>query len=987
MNVDSNVWVNLAATSGADGNAANWQRARIISVDAVPTKTKAGLPQVKFVVRLQDERGNLKSANESITSALVNGSISEYEAVKIRNLSDDDPKEVIDDLIVLHHLHEPAILNCLQVRFKCKNVYTNTGPILIAVNPFAKLPIYSLDKVTQYRDAGEEMAKSGVGRHLPPHVFQIADQAYRNMLDSFVGGNYAGCNQSILVSGESGAGKTETTKFIMRYLADVTAGASNDTNSTTVPPSTAKLACNQKGGIEQQVLQSNPILESFGNAKTLRNNNSSRFGKFIEINFASSSVMSLYISGATIRTYLLEKVRLVFQCTGERNYHCFYEMIKGSNEDEKIRRGLSSTEDFNYLNQSGCDERSDDVDDTDQFQLLHTAFTTLAFPLSEQNLVFDVTAAVLHIGNLSFVATETSGIQTEDGGCRLADSCMANAAKCCELLGLEVEKLERALCEKFVVAKDDTYIKKLQVSEAEYSRDTMAKSLYGALFSWLVMRVNSAIQDGSDPGTDGPKKRKKSLSKGRIAFIGVLDIFGFESFATNSFEQLCINYTNETLQQHFNQFIFKHEQNLYEQEQIRWDFISFPDNKETLELLEMKQKGIFSVCDEQVKFPWSTATSLVNKLYESCGSHPQFQAGGYEKARSLFVVKHFAGPVCYDSTNFLDKNRDVIRSDIVKIVKSSTNSLVLQLLSFFRVDDSDSAEPTGGGGAPKSPRAGSASSAASKVQTLGAEFRKQLEELMSNINTTSPHYIRCIKPNTENKGGLFEPSLVLGQLRCGGVLEAVRVTRAGFPNRYSYEEFYKQYRCLVCTNQKFAFTSSLSDALARTITEDIVNKLASLVVSSPNFKSAQVGNGTADPKVVAGIQMGLTLVFLRRPCFDELEHKRMELQRYSVIRIQSHYRMRLKRRFYELCRGAVLYIQCNFRVYRAIKLKIHFRKQKAAAYLVRVGRGYLARSLVSRLFGCIMVIQLFFRVRLAKQKTNELRRNYRSTILAAWFRM
>jgi myosin-5 len=983
MNVDTNVWVNLS-TEG------NWVRARITSPieGPLPAKSKQGLPQFKFTLRLQDDRGNLKPGNTetSVVTTAVNGSSSEYEAVKIRNLSDDDPKEIIDDLIVLHHLHEPSILHVLQSRFKVKNVYTNTGPILIAVNPFAKLAIYSMERVTQYRLAGEEMAKTGINQHLPPHVFQIADQAYRNMMDHFLSGDYSLCNQSILVSGESGAGKTETTKFIMRYLADVTTmGSSSDSSVNNSNKQS------QRGGIEQQVLQSNPILESFGNAKTLRNNNSSRFGKFIEINFASSNVKSLYISGATVRTYLLEKVRLVYQCTGERNYHCFYEMIKGSPSEDKERRGLTETANFKYLNQSGCDERSDDVDDVEQFQLLRSAFDTLAIPAVEQNLVFDITAAVLHIGNIGFASTQSDGVQTEDGGCCISNESLSNAQKCCELLGLEVNKLEAALCEKLVVAKDDTYIKKLQVSEAEYSRDTMAKSLYGALFSWLVMRVNTAIRDG--PPADGDSntvtttttaKRKKSLTKSRIAFIGVLDIFGFESFATNSFEQLCINYTNETLQQHFNQFIFKHEQTLYEQEEIRWDFISFPDNKETLDLLEAKQKGIFSVCDEQVRFPWSTATSLCNKLYESCGSHPQFHAGGYEKARSLFVVKHFAGPVCYDATNFLDKNHDVIRGDIVKIVKSSTNPLVSHLMPFFRVDDTD----TENNAPNKSPRGGASSSAASKVQTLGAEFRKQLEELMTNIGTTSPHYIRCIKPNTENKGGVFDAALVLGQLRCGGVLEAVRVTRAGFPNRYTFEDFYKQYRCLVYRKQKFAFADGMSESAVRTLTEDLVNKVAALVVSSPAFKPSISGNTTiTDNRIIAGIQIGLTLVFLRRPCFDELEHRRMELQRHSIIHIQSQYRMVLKRRFFELCRGAALYIQCNFRVHVAWNKKIQLRKAKAARLLNRIARGMIARKKASKLRYCILVVQLFARVLLAKGKTRTLRRNYRATRLAAWIRM
>lgn len=419
----------------------------------------------------------------TITSFQTDKSSSEFDHVKLRNSADDAPSNGINDLTVLTHLHEPAILYCLQNRYTQKIVYTNTGPILIAVNPFERLQIYSQSTVREYQVLGEsKSSKSSVT--LPPHVFQIADNAYRNMVSSLQANSQQGTNQSILVSGESGAGKTETTKFIMQYLADIVQEkkVGVETNTKSIP------------GVEEQMLQSNPILESFGNARTLRNDNSSRFGKFIEMGFSTKDDFKLSICGAVIRTYLLEKVRLVFQSSGERNYHCFYELIRGSSQERRSYLGLTEIEDFYYINQSGCDQRQDGVDDGAQYNSLVAAMQVLNFSKEEQESALNTVAGVLHIGNLKFREDNKGGELGE--GCCFSDACSSNVHFVCKLLGWERPLLESSLCEKFVKAKDDSYTKRFSVVEAESNRDSLAKIIYGALFDWLgkyKLKLNAFI--------------------------------------------------------------------------------------------------------------------------------------------------------------------------------------------------------------------------------------------------------------------------------------------------------------------------------------------------------------------------------------------------------------------------------------------------------------------------------------------------------------
>ncbi|VAH77128.1 unnamed protein product [Triticum turgidum subsp. durum] len=435
------------------------------------------------------------------------------------------PPGGVDDMTRLSYLHEPGVLQNLATRYELNEIYTYTGSILIAVNPFQRLlHLYDTHMMEQYKgaDFGE----------LSPHVFAIADVAYREMINE-------GKNNSILVSGESGAGKTETTKMLMRYLAHL--GGRSGVEGRTV---------------EQQ---SNPVLEAFGNAKTVRNNNSSRFGKFVEIQFDKTG----RISGAAIRTYLLERSRVCQINTPERNYHCFYFLCAAPPEDTQ-RYKLADARSFHYLNQSSCIE-VEGINDAEEYLATRRAMDIVGINEEEQEAIFRVVAAVLHIGNINFAKgkeVDSSVIQDDNSRFHL------NTAS--ELLECDCNNLEKALITREIVTPEEIITRTLDPESALASRDALAKTIYSRLFDWIVEKINVSI--GQDPNS-------KQL-------IGVLDIYGFESFKINSFEQLCINYTNEKLQQHFNQHVFKMEQEEYTREEINWSYIEFVDNQDVLDLIE-----------------------------------------------------------------------------------------------------------------------------------------------------------------------------------------------------------------------------------------------------------------------------------------------------------------------------------------------------------------------------------------------------------------
>ncbi|KAG8487089.1 hypothetical protein CXB51_020641 [Gossypium anomalum] len=624
------------------------------------------------------------------------------------------PPGGVDDMTKLSYLHEPGVLQNLKTRYELNEIYTYTGNILIAINPFQRLPhIYDSHMMQQYKGApfGE----------LSPHVFAVADVAYRAMINESK-------SNSILVSGESGAGKTETTKMLMRYLAFL--GGRVATEGRTV---------------EQQVLESNPVLEAFGNAKTVRNNNSSRFGKFVEIQFDKHG----RISGAAIRTYLLERSRVCQVSDPERNYHCFY-LLCAAPAEEVEKYKLGKPQSYHYLNQSRCYELVG-VSDAHDYLATRRAMDIVGISEKEQEAIFRVVAAILHLGNIVFAkGKEVDSSVPKD------DQAKFHLNTTAELLMCDVKALEDALCKRVMVTPEEVIKRSLDPQSATVSRDGLAKTLYSRLFDWLVDKINNSI--GQDPNSN--------------FLIGVLDIYGFESFKANSFEQFCINFTNEKLQQHFNQHVFKMEQEEYTKEKINWSYIEFVDNQDVLDLIEKKPGGIVALLDEACMFPKSTHETFANKLYQTFKNHKRFIKP--KLSRTDFTIAHYAGDVLYQSDQFLDKNKDYVVPEHQDLLGVSKCPFVAGLFPPLPEETSKS----------------------SKFSSIGSRFKLQLQQLMETLNSTEPHYIRCVKPNNQLKPAIFENQNIMQQLRCGGVLEAIRISMAGYPTRKPFFEFINRFGLL-----------------------------------------------------------------------------------------------------------------------------------------------------------------------------------------------
>ena len=749
------------------------------------------------------------------------------------------------DLITLTHLHEPSVVECLSHRYLQDEIYTFTGPVLLALNPFQSLRgLYGEATMKKYWDHAE---KSNARDTLPPHVYSIADASFRSMMrkldESLEEEAPQGCDQSILVSGESGAGKTVTAKFVMKYLAALSQRATaahkapqkrayalvaeqrkaqqeqqenthmgtppswkhqnQQQNSWTTPSNTRQTDRNCRDGgldaattltgsasnsIEAQVLQSNPILESFGNARTVRNDNSSRFGKFIEMQFTRYGKLV----GAQIETYLLEKVRIVTQSIGERNYHIFFELLSGGMDARELRQFfLASTatpEDFR-ITASGTYDRRDGVSDLDTYRALRNAMNTMKFPAREQKDIFSVTAAILHASNLNFI--DLGGEESS------LDERNVHLAPVCHLLGVTAGDLNRALCYFSITAgKDVTVERSLTLEKAEKGLEGLLKATYGALFAYLVRRINSSIAFGSDKrrnsseddaSVEGEESKESTEWLRPVASIGVLDIFGFESFNTNSFEQICINYCNEALQQQFNAFVLKNEQEEYKREGIEWSFIEFPENQDVLDLIEKRGSGILSILDDQCRAPGTSDKSFALDVYKKCQDQARFTATRKQTATLHFSVQHYAGPVEYTTAGFTEKNRDELPKEAIELLANSMNPFVQKLADVL--NDSSSSGQSDASATPFK------SSSVSRT-TVGGQFRRQLRELRSKIDLTSPHYIRCLKPNDLLVPDHYDTAVVAEQLKCGGILEAVRVARAGFTQHYPHADFVRRYRTL-----------------------------------------------------------------------------------------------------------------------------------------------------------------------------------------------
>ncbi|XP_046682194.1 unconventional myosin-Va isoform X2 [Homalodisca vitripennis] len=796
-----------------------------------------------------------------------------------------------NDLTSLSYLHEPAVLYNLQVRFCNQNaIYTYCGIVLVAINPYTELPIYDTDTIHTYR--GKAMGD------LDPHIFAVAEEAYTKM-------EREQRDQSIIVSGESGAGKTVSAKYAMRYFATV-GGSTTETH------------------VERKVLASSPIMEAIGNAKTTRNDNSSRFGKFIELQFSRT----YNIIGASMRTYLLEKSRVVFQAPEERNYHILYQLCAGREEYPYLK--LDDATIYRYLSQEAV---IPGVDDAQCFQETISALVTLGFSERKITDIFRVLASILHLGNINITGVN----DMDDSSIPEADSHLLILA---ELLGVDVQELRKWLCLRRIVSRREVFEKPMTLTEAMGARDALAKYIYAELFSWIVQIINRTLETSSGA---------------RHKFIGVLDIYGFETFEINSFEQFCINYANEKLQQQFNQHVFKLEQEEYLREDIEWKFIDFYDNQPCIDLIETKL-GILDLLDEECRMPKGSDSSWVEKLYSTCTKWPHFSKPRF--GTNAFVIKHFADRVEYEALGFLEKNRDTVVEEQVEVLRSGNNRLVRSL---FRDDNKLSVSTIPAAPVPKtrvvvtskSAPSSNTSSLSKNKKTVGSQFRSSLNALMSTLNATTPHYIRCIKPNDRKLAFEYNAPRAVQQLRACGVLETIRISAAGFPSRWPYLDFFNRYRVL-CRSQDIK-----RDNMRSTCECILVN----FIKDNDRFK------------------FGKTKIFFRAGQVAYLERLRSERLRHCCIIMQKTIRGFLQRKRYLRVIHATRTLQRLARGFVARRRVNHIRRNLAAIRIQKCVRGWVRRVKYVRLKQVILGLQARGRGLLMRRKFMEMKYNKAALII------
>ncbi|XP_031714130.1 unconventional myosin-Ib isoform X1 [Anarrhichthys ocellatus] len=632
----------------------------------------------------------------------------------------------VGDMVLLEPLSEDSFIENLRNRFDHNEIYTYIGSVVISMNPYRSLPIFTPDKVEEYRNRNFY--------ELSPHIYALADEAYRSLRDQDK-------DQCILITGESGAGKTEASKLVMSYVAAV-CGKGQEVNK-----------------VKEQLLQSNPVLEAFGNAKTVRNDNSSRFGKYMDIEFDFKGDPL----GGVISNYLLEKSRVVKQPRGERNFHVFYQLLSGASDD--TLKKLKLDRDFSKYNYLSLDSAAvNGLDDAANFRTVRNAMQIVGFMEDEVQSVLELVAAVLKLGNIEFKPESRCNGSDES---RIKDK--NDLKEMCELLGIEQSVLERAFSYRTVEAKLEKVSTTLNVSQAYYARDALAKNLYSRLFSWLVTRINESI---------------KAQTKARHKVMGVLDIYGFEIFEENSFEQFIINYCNEKLQQIFIELTLREEQEEYIREGIEWTNIEYFNNAVICDLIENHQNGILAMLDEECLRPGTvTDETFLDKLNTICAEHQHFESRLSKNSKFItdhslphncFRIQHYAGKVLYRAEGFVDKNNDLLYRDLSQAMYKANHSLIKQLF----------------------PEGNPAKVNLKRPPTAGFQFKASVGTLMRNLQTKNPNYIRCIKPNDKKASHIFTDSLVCHQVRYLGLMENVRVRRAGYAFRQAYEPCLERYKML-----------------------------------------------------------------------------------------------------------------------------------------------------------------------------------------------
>ncbi|XP_037019433.2 unconventional myosin-Ia [Artibeus jamaicensis] len=752
----------------------------------------------------------------------------------------------VEDLVLLDPLEQESLLRNLQLRYENKEIYTYIGSVLVSVNPYQQLPIYGPEFIDKYRDY--------TFYELKPHIYALANTAYQSLQSRDQ-------DQCILITGESGAGKTEASKLVMSYVAAV-CGKGEQVNS-----------------VKEQLLQSNPVLEAFGNAKTIRNNNSSRFGKYmdIEFDFKGSPL------GGVITNYLLEKSRVVKQLKGERNFHIFYQLLAGADPQLltalKLERDASA---YAYLNREVS--RVDGMDDASNFKAMQTAMTVIGFSEEEMRQVLEVTALVLKLGNV-----ELSN-EFQDSGIPASSICDGRGVREIEeIAGLNSQELERALCSRTVETTKEKVVTALNTVQAQYARDALAKNIYSRLFNWIVNRINESIKVGT-----GEKKK----------VMGVLDIYGFEILEDNSFEQFVINYCNEKLQQVFIEITLKEEQEEYKKEGIPWEKVDYFDNGAICNLIEHNQQGILAMLDEECLRPGvvsdSTFLAKLNQLYSK---HDYYESKVTQNAQrqydhsmglSCFRICHYAGKVTYNVNSFIDKNNDLLFRDLSQAMWRARHPL---LRSLFPEGDPKQASRK-------------------RPPTAGAQFKSSVAILMKNLHSKNPNYIRCIKPNEHQQRGQFSWELVATQTQYLGLLENVRVRRAGYAFRQAYGPFLERYRLL---------SRSTWPRWNGGDREGVEKILGELSMSSKE------------------VTFGKTKIFIKSPktLFYLEEQRRLRIQQLATL-IQKMYRGWRCRTHYQQMRKSQILISSWF---RGNWQKKRYGKIKASVLLIQAFvRGWKARK-------------------------------------------
>ncbi|XP_077583422.1 myosin heavy chain, fast skeletal muscle-like [Stigmatopora nigra] len=751
----------------------------------------------------------------------------------------------IEDMAMMTHLSEPSVLYNLKERYAAWMIYTYSGLFCVTVNPYKWLPVYDSGVVAGYR--GKKRIEA------PPHIFSISDNAYQFMLQDRE-------NQSVLITGESGAGKTVNTKRVIQYFATIAVPGGKKSEHA---------AGKMQGSLEDQIIAANPLLEAYGNAKTVRNDNSSRFGKFIRIHFATTGKLA----SADIETYLLEKSRVTFQLSAERSYHIFYQLMTG-HKPELLEALLITTNPYDYPMISQGEITVKSINDIEEFMATDAAIDILGFTNEEKVSMYKLTGAVMHHGNMKFKQKQREE-QAEPDGTEIAD-------KISYLMGLNSADLLKALCYPRVKVGNEFVTKSQTVPQVNNAVSALSKSVYEKMFLWMVVRINEML-DTKQP---------------RSFFIGVLDIAGFEIFDFNSLEQLCINFTNEKLQQFFNHHMFVLEQEEYKKEGIEWEFIDFGmDLAACIELIE-KPMGIFSILEEECMFPKASDVTFKNKLYDQhLGKNKSFEKPKPTKgkAEAHFSLVHYAGTVDYNIVGWLDKNKDPLNDTVVQLYQKSSTKLLAYLYATHASADAEGAGAKKGG----KKKGGS-------FQTVSALFRENLGKLMTNLRSTHPHFVRCLIPNESKTPGLMENHLVIHQLRCNGVLEGIRICRKGFPSRILYGDFKQRYKVLnasVIPEGQFIDNKKASEKL-----------LGSIDVDHSQYK------------------FGHTKVFFKAGLLGTLEEMRDEKLAELVTMTQALCRGYVMRReFVKMMerREAIYSIQYNVRSFMNVKhwpwMKLYFK--------------------------------------------------------------